>query len=166
MPPHRPSRSIDHERVLKTRNFRGGHASKRSRSQEGPVMPTFFILPLLLGSIAFAQTPQLLVKNPENPAERPHPISLTKADVQLLIAGQLCQTTMTLTFSNDGDRVLEGELVFPLPENATVSGYGLDVGGQIVEAVTIEKEKARVVFESEARHGIDPGMVEQVQGNN
>jgi len=137
------------------------HAHRKDLS-----LRTLFILPLLLTSVTLAQTPQLLVKNPENPAEKAHPISLTKADVQLLIAGQLCQTTMTLTFSNDGDRVLEGELVFPLPENATVSGYGLDVGGQIVEAVTIEKERARVVFESESRRGIDPGIVEQVQGNN
>ena len=73
---------------------------------------------------------------------------------------------MTLTFQNDADRVLEGELVFPLPENATVSGYALDVNGQLVEAVTVEKEKARVVFETETRRGIDPGIVEQVQGNN
>ncbi|MDB5322594.1 MAG: hypothetical protein JWN40_4225 [Phycisphaerales bacterium] len=130
-------------------------------------MRSLFILPLLLSSsFALAQAPQLLVKNPDNPAEKPHPITLAKADVQLFIAGQLCRTTMTLTFQNDADRVLEGELVFPLPENATVCGYGLDVGGQIVEAVTIEKEKARVVFESETRRGIDPGIVEQVQGNN
>jgi hypothetical protein len=129
-------------------------------------MRSLFILPLLLTSFAFAQAPQLLATNPENPAEKPHPIALAKADVQLLIAGRLCQTTMTLTFRNDADRVLEGELVFPLPENATVCGYGLDVGGQIVEAVTIERDKARVVFETEARRGIDPGIVEKVQGNN
>jgi len=128
-------------------------------------MRTLFVLPLLLlASIASAQVPQLLAT--EKPGEKPHPITLTKADVRLFIAGRLCQTTMTLTFHNDADRVLEGELVFPLPENATVCGYGLDVGGQIVDAVTIEKEKARVVFESESRRGIDPGIVEQVQGNN
>src|SRR5258706_15905256 len=129
-------------------------------------MRSLFILPLLLSSFAFAQAPQLLVKNPDDPAAKPHPITLAKADVQLFIAGRLCQTTMTLTFANDADRVLEGELVFPLPENATVSSYGLDVGGQIVEAVTIEKEKARGVFEREARRGIEPGVVEQGQGNN
>src|SRR4051812_24685228 len=112
-------------------------------------MRTLFVLPLLFASVALAQSPQLLVKNPDNPAEKPHPISLTKADVRLLIAGQLCQTTMTLTFSNDANRVLEGELVFPLPENAAVSGYALDVGGELVDAVTIERDKARVVFETE-----------------
>jgi Ca-activated chloride channel family protein len=123
-------------------------------------------LALLMASIASAQSPQLLAKNPENPAEKPHPIALTKADVHVLLAGSLCQTTMTLTFSNDANRVLEGELVFPLPENATISAYALDVGGHLVESVTVEKEKARTVFETEVRKGIDPGMIEQVQGNN
>ena len=125
-----------------------------------------FMLVLFMASVGFAQSPQLLVKNPDNPADKPHPIALTKADVHLLIAGSLCQTTMTLTFSNDANRVLEGELVFPLPENATISAYALDVGGQLVESVTIEKEKARTVFETEVRKGVDPGIIEQVQGNN
>jgi Ca-activated chloride channel homolog len=129
-------------------------------------MRALVVLPLLLSSIALAQAPQLLVKNPDNPAEKPHPIALGKADVRLEMAGPLSQVTMTLTFTNDADRVLEGELVFPLPENATVSGYGLDVNGVVVDACTIEKEKARVVFETEVRKGIDPGMIEQVQGNN
>lgn len=128
------------------------------------------ILPLaavfFLASTALGQAPQLLVKNPDNPAEKPHPIALSKADVQLMMAGSLCQTTMTLTFSNDANRVLEGELVFPLPENATICAYALDVGGQMVESVTVSKEKARRVFETEVRKGIDPGMIEQVQGNN
>jgi tetratricopeptide (TPR) repeat protein len=130
------------------------------------LMRALFILPLLLSSVTLAQAPQLLVKNPDNPAEKPHPIILTSADVRLEIAGPLSQVTMTLTFHNDAGRVLEGELLFPLPENATVSGYGLDVNGTIVDACTIEKEKARVVFETEVRKGIDPGMIEQVQGNN
>jgi hypothetical protein len=130
-------------------------------------MRRFVALPLLLlSSVAFAQAPQLLVKNPHDPAAKPHPIALAKADVHVVIGGPLAQTTMTLTFTNDADRVLEGELVFPLPENATVSRYGLDVDGRIVDAVTIEKEKARAVFETEVRKGIDPGLVEQVQGNN
>jgi tetratricopeptide (TPR) repeat protein len=124
------------------------------------------LLVLLISPATLAQMPQLLAKNPDDPADKPHPVAIAKADVSLMAAGRLCQTTVTLTFRNDADRVLEGDLVFPLPENATVSGYGLDVNGQLVDAVTIEKEKARVVFESETRRGIDPGIVEQVQGNN
>ena len=62
--------------------------------------------------------------------------------------------------------MLEGELTFPLPEHATVSGYGLDVGGVIVEGVPVEKRQARVSYEKEVRKGIDPGFIEHVSGNN
>jgi len=122
---------------------------------------------LLTGATAaLAQAPQLMAHDPAKPDERAHPVAISKADIVLQAAGRLCRTTVTLTFHNDADRVLEGDLIFPLPEGATVSGYALDVGGQLVDAVTIEKEKARVVFETETRRGVDPGIVEQVQGNN
>ncbi|HYE16959.1 MAG TPA: VIT domain-containing protein [Tepidisphaeraceae bacterium] len=116
----------------------------------------------LVSPAAWGQSPQLLVSE----GEKKHPVALAKADIAVQIAGQLAQTTMTLTFRNDADRVLEGELVFPLPENAAVCAYALDVHGSLVDAVTIEKEKARVVFETEVRKGIDPGIVEKVKGNN
>ncbi len=47
--------------------------------------------------------------------------------------------------------------------------YGLDVpagSGVLVEGVCVEKQKARQVFESEVRRGIDPGLVEQTRGNS
>ncbi len=121
-----------------------------------------FIIAALFSTATFAQSPQLLVKD----GDKPHPIALSKADIHVEIAGQFAQTTMTLTFRNDADRVLEGELVFPLPENAAVCSYALDVNGTLVDAVTIDKDKARVVFETEVRKGVDPGIVEKVQGNN
>ena len=54
------------------------------------------------------------------------------------------------------------------PAGATVSGYGLDVNGQLVEGVVVEKHQARIVFEKEVRREvvIDPGLVEHVRGNN
>lgn len=94
------------------------------------------------------------------------PLEVGRADVHVTIAGFLARTTTTLTFENRTDRTLEGELIFPLPEGATISGYGLDVDGQIVDAVVVESQVARVTFEEEARRGIDPGLVEWVRGNS
>jgi hypothetical protein len=100
----------------------------------------------------------------DTPDARPVPIA--KAHLHAVVNGPLSQTTLTLTFRNDEDRVLEGELTFPLPEGATVSGYGLDVDGVIVDGVPVEKQQARVSFEKEVRKGIDPGLIEHVSGNN
>jgi Ca-activated chloride channel family protein len=105
--------------------------------------------------------PKLLV--PDGNKQRS--LALTRAGITVDIAGYLAQTTVTLTFSNDTNRILEGELVFPLPEGVTISGYGLDVKGEIVEGVPVEKQAARIAFEKEVRKGIDPGLVEQTEGN-
>lgn len=37
-----------------------------------------------------------------------------------------------MTFQNPTDKVMEGELVFPLPDGGIISGYGLDVDGVLV----------------------------------
>lgn len=108
--------------------------------------------------------PALLAQvTPDRPSE---PLAVTRLAVDVSITGFLARTRTTLTFRNDTGRVLEGELVFPLPEGASVSGYALDLGGQLVDAVVVEREAARVAFESEVRRGVDPGLVEWVRGNN
>jgi hypothetical protein len=35
---------------------------------------------------------------------------------------------------------------------------GLDIEGEIVDGVCVEKEKARIAFEKEVRKGVDPGF--------
>ena len=42
---------------------------------------------------------------------------------------------------------------------------GLDVAGEIVDGVVVEKQAARIMFEKEVRKRIDPGFVELVTGN-
>jgi Ca-activated chloride channel family protein len=93
------------------------------------------------------------------------PLDVVKVDVEATIIGFLARTRMTITFDNPHPRILEGELVFPLPEGSTVSGYGLDVGGEIVDGVVVARREARVAFEKEVRKGVDPGLVEWIRGN-
>ena len=102
-------------------------------------------------------TPVLIARAKED--ERGMPLQIGSVDVQVAIAGFLARTTTTLTFENTAGRTLEGELVFPLPEGATISGYGLDVEGQIVDAVVVEAQAARIAFEEEVQRGIDPGLM-------
>ncbi len=94
------------------------------------------------------------------------PMELRKLDVNVIINGSFAETQMTMTFYNRNSRALAGDLVFPLPEGALVSGYALDVNGVMVDGSIVKKDKARQVFEAEVRKGIDPGLVEFTQGNN
>jgi len=91
-------------------------------------------------------------------------LRITDLDVEARIVGHLAETSMTMTFFNDSSRVLAGDLTFPLPAGSTVSGYGLDVNGVLVDGVVVEKEEARRIFEAEVRKGVDPGLVEKVGG--
>jgi Ca-activated chloride channel homolog len=156
------------------RNLWGTHASKRlvrrgcaiGRLAMKTTLIAAFIASLLpvLQLAAQPRGPQLLAGD-EGQAER-KPLGLAAADIRVVIAGPVAETTMTLTFRNDTPRVLEGELTFPLPENATVSGFGLDIAGYLVDGVPVERQKARITYEKETRKRVDPGLVEQAVGNN
>ncbi|MBQ4822290.1 VIT domain-containing protein [Aquimarina sp. MMG016] len=91
-------------------------------------------------------------------------LSVLSVDVQII--GNFATTTYDMKFYNELDRTLEGELAFPLGQGQSVSGFAMDVNGKMRDAVIVEKELARVAFESTVRKNIDPGLLEKTQGNN
>jgi len=93
------------------------------------------------------------------------PITLQEVSIDIRIEGFIASTTMDLTFANPNGRVLEGEFVFPLADGQTITGYALEVAGKLRQGVVVEKETARVAFESTERRGIDPGLAELTRGN-
>ena len=125
---------------------------------------TSLILSLLLASTLSAQTvpPALMVRKGGVSV----PLGLSDLRIEARIFGSVAETTTTMTFTNPMARVMEGDLYFPLPEGATVSGYALDIGGVMVDGVAVEKHEARRVFEQVVRRGIDPGLVQWTKGNN
>ena len=137
------------------------------------------VMSLFASLVAMAQTrmpdPDVPLPPPEPPMlpvviklpEQEHlqPIEVSEAEIKAEINGVLAETVVTMKFFNPNGRVLEGELSFPLPSEAFVAGYALDVNGRMVDGVIVEKEKARVVFEEITRQGIDPGLIEQSAGN-
>jgi hypothetical protein len=93
------------------------------------------------------------------------PLSLQAVTIDIQVRGHVATTAMELVFFNPNSRVLEGELVFPLGAGQTVSSYALEVDGKLRQAVAVPKEKAREVFESVVRAGVDPGLAELTKGN-
>src|SRR5262249_51207288 len=85
-----------------------------------------------------------------------------RAEVQ----GRYALTEVELTFRNPNNRVLEGELQFPLPDGQTVIGFALDVEGRMRDAVPVDKARGQAVFEDITRGRVDPGLLEATQGNN
>jgi hypothetical protein len=53
-----------------------------------------------------------------------------------------------------------------LPENVSVSRYAIDINGKMREAVPVNKNKGKQVFEAIEHRRVDPGLLEKVDGNN
>jgi hypothetical protein len=65
------------------------------------------------------------VKVPPNEQQ----IQLKMMNISVEISGLESETTTLMTFHNPNNRVLEGNLEFPLPNESSVSGYALDING-------------------------------------
>ena len=115
------------------------------------------LLPLMI----HAQVPVLKIADKEDKG-----VYLRDLSVDVKVVGTIATTTLQMTFFNSHDRILEGELIIPLPEGVSVSRYALDINGKMREAVPVEKAKATQVFESIQRRNVDPGLIEKVEGNN
>ena len=54
---------------------------------------------------------------------------------------------------------------FPLPQDASISGFGMWIGDELVEADVVEKQRAREIYETILRERRDPGLLEWTGGN-
>lgn len=106
-----------------------------------------------------ASTPLLIAPAAEQP------VQLRQARIEGEVQAGIAQTRITLEFHNPNQRVLEGELQFPLGEGQQITGFALDINGELREAVPVPKDRGRQVFEEIARRGVDPGLLEQTAGN-
>lgn len=120
---------------------------------------------LFIAFIAPAQMPVLKVQQASTDGQK-NVVKLQALSIDVQITGNIATTVMTMTFHNSSNRVLEGELTFPMPEGVSVSRYALDINGKMRAAVPVEKAKATEVFESIERRRVDPGLLEKIEGNN
>ena len=107
----------------------------------------------LFTTYASAQMPLMISQPPSGDPKQAEELRLARIETSVRIHGRLAETRMTMTFANPSNRNLAGDLYFPLPEGATLSGYALDVNGVMVDGVVVEKDKGRQVFEKELRKG-------------
>jgi Vault protein inter-alpha-trypsin domain/Uncharacterized protein conserved in bacteria (DUF2135) len=116
---------------------------------------------LAFSIIAKAQSPQLTVKGNDSAF-----VKMSQLLVQVKIVGNIAYTTAEMHFFNSGTKQMEAELLFPLPEGVSVSRYAIDINGKIREAVPVNKNKGKQVFEAIEHRRVDPGLLEKVEGNN
>lgn len=107
------------------------------------------------------QPPRLVLPNRSDSA-----IQIQTVRINGDVNGRQAMTEIDMTFFNPNNRVLEGELQFPLLDGQRVASFAMDVNGALRDAVPVEKAKGQAVFEDVIRARIDPGLLEVTQGNN
>ncbi len=93
------------------------------------------------------------------------PLSVGYHKVTVDVRDQIARTTVEQSFVNATDQVLEGVFYFPLPADASISGFGMWIGNELVEADLVEKARARQIYEDILRRKKDPGLLEWQGGN-
>ena len=96
---------------------------------------------------------------------RNEPLTVGYHKVSVEIRDQIARTTIEESFVNRTGQRLEGVFHFPLPSDASISGFGMWIGNQLVEADVVEKQRAREIYETILRERRDPGLLEWTAGN-
>ena len=99
------------------------------------------------------------------PDGRNEPLSVGYHKVFVEIRDQIARTTIEESFVNHTKSRLEGVFHFPLPQDASISGFGMWIGDELIEADVVEKQRAREIFETILRERRDPGLLEWMGGN-
>ena len=81
-----------------------------------------------------------------------------------VLAGQ-ATTRVEIKLFNPNNRVLEGELQFPLLDGQQVTGFALDINGSLRQASPVPKARGQEIFEDIRRRRVDPGLLEATAGN-
>ncbi len=92
------------------------------------------------------------------------PLTLGYHKVTVDIRDQIARTAVEESFVNHTDATLEGQFYFPLPQEASIAGFAMWIGNELVEADIVEKERARAIFEEIVREKRDPALLEWTGG--
>lgn len=116
--------------------------------------------------LSLAQIPTIDVPDGKGGYEKNNKVVLQKLSIETKITGRISTNVVTMVFKNNSGRLRQGRLTFPLPEGVNASGYAIDINGKLRDAVPVEKEKAKEVYETIKKRNVDPGVLEKVEGNN
>jgi Ca-activated chloride channel homolog len=92
-------------------------------------------------------------------------LEIATLDIMISVHGMLASTRMEFSIHNPSDTEAQADFILPLPPNSTVTGYALDIDGEMVDGVYVEKKKARQTYNAIVSRMIDPGLLEAKDDN-
>lgn len=101
---------------------------------------------------------------PHPPFPRLHyvfaPLEVRQHHVTAKIKDQIATTEVDQTFYNPNNQRLEGTYIFPIPKNAQIDKFSMDINGKMMDAELLDAEKARQIYEDIVRRMKDPALLE------
>ncbi len=82
--------------------------------------------------------------------------------VTVTIQDQLAVTHVDQVFYNPNDWTIEGTYIFPIPEDAAISGFTLWIDGKPVDGQVLDANQARQTYEQIVSSMRDPALLEYV----
>lgn len=93
------------------------------------------------------------------------PALMHASKVHFAISGTIATVTLEQSFSNPGERWMEGVYAFPLPDGAAVRFLEMRVGERRIVGKIREKAAARKIYEQARQAGKKASLVEQQRPN-
>lgn len=90
------------------------------------------------------------------------PMTLSGYAVTGTVTDQVAELEYRITFHNPGTTRLEGVLMVPLPADAVLSGFSMNMAGKEVKGELLEASQAASVYHAIVSRAIDPGLLELV----
>ncbi|GAB4323191.1 MAG: VIT domain-containing protein [Candidatus Sumerlaeia bacterium] len=124
------------------------------------VKPSAVILAVLfLGSGAWSGLRAqgiIIVPRPERRGE----IQIERQNVRIEVKHQVARVETEQIFRNTGASPLEAEYYFPIPPDAQVSDFLMEINGEEVRGEVLERGRARHIYEDIVRRARDPALLE------
>ncbi|TET32642.1 MAG: VWA domain-containing protein [Planctomycetota bacterium] len=90
------------------------------------------------------------------------PLAVNWHRVNVEIKDQVATTKIDQEFYNPNGRELEGEYIFPIPEDAAFKEFSMWMGGKEVKGEILDADKARQIYMDIVRRKKDPALLEYV----
>ena len=89
-----------------------------------------------------------------------HGVRTVQTRVSTQLADGVADTTVTLSFRNDSNRIAEKVVLFPLPKGATADRIRMKIGDRMETGEVLDKNRARQIYEGIVRKRMDPALLE------
>lgn len=119
----------------------------------------------LIPATVYGQAGVLIPTSDSNTPD-PTALSLGEMSVNIDINNQFAYVRVMQIYTNHTNKILEGNYVFQIPTTAAISDFAVWDGDVRIPGVIIEKKRANELYEQIKRQLIDPGLLEEKEGES